>query len=124
MRTLSINKLAPLTTSVDKIKLAQAFCVDGWFEDAYLDVCMAPDLPCDDDLVAMGFDVFRKMARAREALRSCKLRKHDANERRAIVKETFGLQREGMRGLSRAHSESHPKSRCIVCVTCCTWIAF
>jgi hypothetical protein len=104
MRSLAIDRLVPLTTSIDKIKMAQAYLVCDWFEDAYLDVCLAPNLPNEEDLVAIGFDVFRKIARAREALRSPKLRTHARDERRAIIRETFGLGHEGMRAPLHAQS--------------------
>jgi hypothetical protein len=95
MRSLAITRLSPITSPIDKIKLAHAYAVEDWAEDAYLDVCLAANLPSEDDLVAIGFEVFRKIARAREALRSPKLRRWTTDERRVIVRETFGGRSDG-----------------------------
>jgi hypothetical protein len=95
MRSLAITRLSPITSPINKIKLAHAYAVQDWAENAYLDVCLAVDLPSEDDVIAIGFEVFRKIARAREALRSPKLRRWTNDERRVIVRNTFGGRSHG-----------------------------
>jgi hypothetical protein len=96
MRSLAIARLSSLTTSVDKIKLARDYHVDSWLQDAYMDVCLQPELPCESDLVEIGFDLFRKIARAREALRSSELLLFPDEGRCAIIQDIFKLDANGM----------------------------
>jgi hypothetical protein len=44
--------------------------VDEWRADAFLDVCLAPSWPLDDDCRRLGMETMIKVGRAREELRT------------------------------------------------------
>jgi hypothetical protein len=68
VRALAIRLLTPLTTPVDKIVLAREHGVREWLAGAYRDVCVSPSLPSDAECDRLGFDTFKRVARARDTL--------------------------------------------------------
>jgi hypothetical protein len=93
LRTFAISKLFPITNAVDKIVLARQYGIDKWLEDAYFHVCMAPELPSDEDSEALGFSTFRKIARVREILdirQSTFSRVQTADDHHVILNAFFG----------------------------------
>jgi hypothetical protein len=89
MRTLAIKQLSGLTTAVDRILLAREFAVDEWLRSAYIDICTMPDLIPDEDIARLGLELFQKLARARDKLKSFPAVPIDNATR--IVNETFQL---------------------------------
>jgi hypothetical protein len=90
VHALAIKQLTGSTTSVDKIVLAREFGVDEWLPDAYREVCVMPSLPSDEDCNRLGFDTFKKVARARDTL-SAFTPTADFEVRR-VVQDVFQLQ--------------------------------
>jgi hypothetical protein len=73
LRTFAIVELFPITDAVDKIVLTRMYGMEDWLENAYMDVCLAANLPSDVQSEALGFPTFRKIARAREVLNICQV---------------------------------------------------
>jgi hypothetical protein len=90
MRSLAIDRLYPITTPVDKIVLARDYGMNEWLHNAYSDVCTASSLPTQEDSISLGFDTYRMVAEAREALRPFK-----ATTRRtslpSVIQRVFSL---------------------------------
>jgi hypothetical protein len=89
MRALAIKRLLPLTFPVDKIALGLEYGIKDWLPQAYMDLCEADSLPSVDDTRRLGFEVFAKIARAREELRRSNLVR--ADDRAAVVYRAFDL---------------------------------
>jgi hypothetical protein len=89
MRTLAIKQLSGLTTAVDRILLAREFAMDDWLRPAYIDICTMPDLIPDEDIGRLGLELFQKLARARDKLKSFPAFPIGSATR--IVNETFQL---------------------------------
>jgi hypothetical protein len=89
MRTLATKQLFGLTSAVDRILLAREFAVDEWLRPAYIDICTMPDLIPDEDIARLGLELFQKLARARDKLKSFSVSPTDNATR--IVNETFQL---------------------------------
>jgi hypothetical protein len=89
MRKLVIRRLFPITSHIDKIVLALQYDVGDWLPQAYADVCEADHLPSAEDIRRLGFEVFVKIARAREAFRPFAL--VDISQHPATIKQLFDL---------------------------------
>jgi hypothetical protein len=70
IRFWAIRELLDLTTPVDRLVLARDFAVNEWRADAFLNVCLAPSWPSDDDCRRLGMETMIKVGCAREALRT------------------------------------------------------
>jgi hypothetical protein len=90
MRKLAIRRLFPITSHIDKIVLALQYDIGDWLPQAYADVCEADHLPSAEDIRRLGFEVFVKIARAREAFRHSAL-VIDISRHPAIIKQLFDL---------------------------------
>jgi hypothetical protein len=89
MRAFAIKRLVDLTSCIDKIVLAREYDVDEWLKGAYVEVCKMDKLPSDEDCDRLGFDLFKKIARARESVRVSPSNKNAVIE--VVVEDLFGL---------------------------------
>jgi hypothetical protein len=87
---LAVKKLRDMTSSADKIVLANEYGVCGWLKPAYLDLCEATSLPSEADCKRLGLDIVLKIGRAREAMRFTRLF-ICVSTRTRIVEEEFCL---------------------------------
>jgi hypothetical protein len=90
MRAFAIKRLDPLTSCIDRVVLAHQFEVSSWLPQAYVDVCELSRLPSTEDAHRLGFDVFIKIATAREAFRLSS-DVVETSKRAAIVKDVFDV---------------------------------
>jgi hypothetical protein len=90
-RRFCVEKLAPITSAVDKIVYGRAFDIAEWMSDAYRDICEQPDWPVDDDCRRLGLEAVMNIARARQAIRTSTELKSSRDERNAIMKAIFKL---------------------------------
>jgi hypothetical protein len=89
MHRLAAKHLLPLTSYIDRVVLAHAYEIDSWLPQAYMDVCELALLPSPADAHRLGFDVFIKIATARQQIYSvsgCV----NLSERSKIIKNLFG----------------------------------
>jgi hypothetical protein len=90
MRAFAIKRLDPLTSCIDRVVLAHQFEIAAWLPQAYVDVCELSRLPSTEDAHRLGFDVFIKIAAAREAFRVSS-DVVESSKRAAIVKDVFDV---------------------------------
>jgi hypothetical protein len=95
MRSLAIDRLYPITTPVDKIVLARDYGMDEWLHNAYVDVCTGSSLPTQVDSISLGFDTYRTIAEAREALRPFKPTTRGINLP-SVIQRFFSLPHPGV----------------------------
>jgi hypothetical protein len=89
MRAFAIKRLVPLTSCIDKIVLAREYDVDEWLKGVNVKACKMDKLPSDKDCDRLGFDLFKKIARAWESLRVSRPTKNSAIE--GVIEDVFGL---------------------------------
>jgi hypothetical protein len=65
VRKHAIKHLTTITSAIDKLVLAREFGVDEWVAGARREVCAMPELPADEDIDRLGFDLFKSIVRVR-----------------------------------------------------------
>jgi hypothetical protein len=65
VRKHAIKHLTTITSCIDKLVLAREFGVDEWVAGARRDVCAMPELPADEDIDRLGFELFKSIIRVR-----------------------------------------------------------
>jgi hypothetical protein len=95
MRSLAIDRLYSITTPIDKIVLARDYGMNEWLHNAYVDVCTDSSLPTQEDSISLGFDTYRTIAEAREALRPFKPTTRGINLP-SVIQRFFSLPHTGV----------------------------
>jgi hypothetical protein len=65
VRKYAIKSLTDITSCIDKLVLAREFGVDEWVAAARREVCAMPELPADEDIDRLGFELFKSIIRVR-----------------------------------------------------------
>jgi hypothetical protein len=111
MRAFAIKRLDPLISCIDRVIIAHQFEVTAWLPQAYLDVCELSRLPSTEDAHRLGFNVFIKIAAAREAFR-VDADVVEAPKRAAIVRNIFGVPPPPSPAGEPANPVSFKEARC------------
>jgi hypothetical protein len=90
MRAFALKQLEDITSSVDKIVLAHEFGIDAWLKPAYVCICTSQALVSDDEIDRLGFNLFKKVARARNRLSSMPAEVPSERAKR-VVEDEFDL---------------------------------
>jgi hypothetical protein len=92
LRDVSVTRLQVLASAIDKVVLSREYDVQTWLESALVDVCENTELPSEAECHALGFDTYRKIIIAREAMRQPFSLIGLSTTRTQTIRNVFGIE--------------------------------